>query len=532
MESVRTEPDRVAALKIDRSKATKNADKPPIFISSETIEQRWIDRSRSNPADFIVYLTDGQLKPAKHHIKWIKAILSDPSARVNIIAFRGAGKTTILNFLLAWLIGKKPWLTHFIGSVALDQAKARLEHIKEILDSPRYKNVFPHVQIDYKKPYDQKQFTVWSSRWDGRTSNTMTYGEYRALVGRFGQPRDATVFASGMTGQGIVGKRFTGLVLIDDPHGEKNSGTSEQRRKVVDIFKRSIMPCMFGDEARASLISTRWAEDDMSGTLAEENRLSGEKIWTTIEIPIMDEEGNSNWPEQFPLEKIQSIREEEGELMFLLMRMNQTKNLETSEFIKDHFGQGLPDPFPYDDITELLISTDFADTENLTSDFTVFMAVARTGGPRFKYFILDMMRFKQTLISKKAESLAEFADNIYQVWGSAMNKVPTILFEHRDSQPELQQIAADRPDLICKVVKTKGDKGERLHLAAPKAQSKLIYVNMGMRYLPALISEVVGFPGKHDDCADAFSLPFQLDSWKPQLTKKAGIVYAKSPFLI
>jgi len=500
---------------------------PYRYIKVNTIEERWIERSRSNVADFITYLTDGENIPADHHLDWLEAIFGNNSARVNIIAFPGSGKTSIVNYSFAWLIGLMPWLTNLICSASTDQAKGRLSAVREMITlNQRYFNVFPWIEIDNKRPNNSTQLNVWSRLWKN-SKVEIDYSSYRSLIARYGQPKDHTLLAAGITSKVINGVRISGLGAVDDAHDIENSATPQARKKVIDFFRKIFLtrftPTPY---ARGAVIGTRWAVDDLSGTLAEEKRLDGTPVWATIITPIEDGEEKPTWPEVWDKDKVAERAEEVGGKdgpEWQLSYLNNAIGLASGEFTPDMLRIDLPEELP--DFREVFISCDFAHTEAMASDWTVYAAVARDHEKNFGYYILDIERFKKSQISDKTDNLAKFSDQIYENFG----RLDGILFEDKDSQAEVQSLGEKRPDLPIKVVKTKGDKGTRLNAVGNKAQQqKKFFINQKMKYRSALVSELLGFPkAKHDDTCDAVSLPFQLPEWST-LSLRAGTVRIKS----
>lgn len=500
----------------------------PIYARIETVEDRWIRKARSNPADFITYVTDGTMRPAKHHLEWLYWIFSDQSPRVNLVAPRGSGKTNVLNMAMAYMIGKKPWTTNFIGSDTFDLAKARLDDVKELVrDNERYKLVFPWVDIDKRSGGDtMKSMIVWASRWPG-IDKPLNYQQFRDYMRRYSERKDPTLYVAGATSS-VKGRRFNGLVLLDDVQNLKNSATPDQREKIFNWVMQDVYPCMSAytppySIPRIVMISTRWDEDDVAGRLKEMSRRDGDAIWKTIELPAIDSDGRSYWPAVWPAEKLEEKREEVGEVSFQLQYMINPRGLSTGEFHADMFKKELPNPLP--SFKELFISTDFAGSEKVQSDYTVFTALARDTLEDFNVYVLDMLRFKKSKIKDKVAKLIDFADKIYEQYGMLTN----ILFEDRFSAGEYQALIEKRPDLPVRVIHIEGDKEHRLRLFAPKPQYGKFYCNMMMAPYYAMVSELVGFPATHDDICDTLSLPFQLDGWKPQKRKRAGTKIVKLP---
>lgn len=482
-------------------------------------EYEIIKMAREDPIVFIEYLTEKKLAP--HQIKWVFAVLSHK--RVNIIACRESGKTTIAVYLLAWMIGKNPLATHFIGSVSKKQAEDRLEMVKEIVDqNVRYQNVFPHIHLDYKKPNNKSEFNVWASSLNG--IDEITYATYRSQVALRGSLKDSTVFCAGIGSSALIGRRFSGLALIDDIHSEANSATQTLRDKVNDWFLRTFLSCV-KTEGRVCVICTRWAPTDHSGTLKEQIRPDGSLIWLTIETRALDEDGNSYWPEIFPNHVLEERRDQHGPIMWELMYMCNPAGLSSGQFKIEY----LRNPMPPDvEFKEVVVSTDLAVTLKSQSDYTVFVAMAINEKRNYDVYILDIFR-KKLIFHDALDELEKFCDRVWERYG----KLDRVLFENAViSIPSHDEFKARRSDLPIRLVSLKmKDKGERLASVALKAQRGGLWINPDL--FDTIVykywcSELIAFPKvDHDDACDATSLPvagyFKISS------PSSGIIHAQVP---
>jgi hypothetical protein len=272
------------------------------------IEKRWIEAARSDVGAFIEYVSGRPL--ARHHKIWLANIFDPERKRVNIIAPRDSAKSTIAIYALAFQIGSAPLSTSCLISVSAAQTEERLAMVHGIIsENIRFKNVFPHIEIDSNKPDNMNQFSVRVRE------DMMPYMEWRTLVEQKGSPKDPTVFATGYGGKGVIGRRFSGILLIDDIIDETML-TGDAQEKVRRYIMQTLIPCV-KEEGRVVVIGTRW----MVGDVPE--LLSKTKHWHTITIPaiLYDKKGNaySYWPEYWPMPKLQQRREEIGEMLFRIM---------------------------------------------------------------------------------------------------------------------------------------------------------------------------------------------------------------------
>ena len=451
----------------------KAAQKPPKnrsddspsyrFITVARAEVFWIEKARKDPLAFIYYVSGK--KPAQHHIDWVTAILSNK--RVNIIGPRESAKTTVAIYLMAWLIAKDPMKTHFIGSVSAGQAEDRLDMVREIIDqNARFKNVFPYIHIDYKKPSNKSEFTVWSSE------GGQDYGGYRTKVSLNGDMKNPTICAFGIGSSQVIGKRISGLALIDDIHSEANSATAALRQKVDDWFNRTFLP-LITQSGRVCVICTRWAPDDQSGRLKEKVNLDGTPIWVTLETAALSKDGKTSyWPEFWPVERLDAKRAEIGEVMFQLMYMNNPLGLSASMFTIEMLRKDLPDPLP--EFKSIVISLDLAITEKTSSDYSVFAAIARDVKPRYyDMYVLDIVRDKISS-EKLIDAVIEFCNRMAQEY-----TIDCVLYENQAlTISSINEFRARETIYKLQPVSLIGDKGARLMPVSLKAQRGGFYVNM------------------------------------------------------
>lgn len=495
------------------------------YMTVHSAERRWIEKARVNPGYFIEYLTEK--KPAQHHVDWMYNILDPTCKRLLIIAPRESAKTTIAVYMLTWFIGKFPWLTNFIGSVAHAQAIERIGMIKEVIEyNPRFKNVFPNIFMDYTKPYTVDQFTVWSDKWADNPA-TIDHKLYRSLISRYGEPKNPTMFGAGITSSKIIGKRFSGIALVDDPHSAANSTTEEQRDKIEQNFEQYVLG---GSQhtAKVVVITTRWAETDLAGRMIEKKSKSGKKIWRVFETSALREDEDtgeliSYWPEYWPVPKLLEKKDEVEQAMWETMYMNNPLGLAGGEFTIDQLRVDLPDVLP--EFDKVILSIDLAASDKDYSDYTVIAAVGRDKARPYAYYVLGMVRGK-FLFKQAISEIIKFSDEVFELYG----KLDGLLFEKQGFQSIwADEVKSLRPDLPVKLVPVRGDKAERLKAVAIKAQGKRLFINQKISCIHALQSELLGFPrAQHDDIPDALSLPFQF--WGV-IEAAAGTVLVKSEFL-
>lgn len=501
-----------------------NPNNPPKsagFISVVRAEEWWVEQARKNIAMYMTYISDGQRRPADHHLIWLRHIFDPKVKRLLIIAPRESAKTSVAVDVMSYWIGKFPELTNIIASVSFDQSRDRLDAVKQVIELPRYQNVFPHIHIDNNRRGTQSEFSVWAEKWrDG--DKLLTYQAYRSLIASYGSLKNPTLHAAGIMGSTLIGRRFSGIALVDDPHDSKNSATAEQCDKVRKVFGETILGGV-QHTGKIIVITTRWSEVDLAAQLMMDKNADGTPVWTVIDIPTIDAQGNSYWPQYWPVEKLEAKRAEVGEVMFQTMYMNNPIGASTGMFQPHHLINEIPEDAEFE---RIIISCDMARTKTAHADYTVMMCIAKDKNKPFRYFLLDARRMKVDY-HEGVKEIAKFADEVWNKYG----QLNAIVFEEPFDQFSATELREQRPDLPVTLVKPKGDKAQRLGNVAVKAQSGKLYINQSITCLPAIKSELLGFPkAAHDDCCDCLSLPLQLPMWSTSY--QAGLVQVRSPFLL
>jgi predicted phage terminase large subunit-like protein len=467
------------------------------YVPLDKAERYWIEKSRTSPYYFIWYMTGK--KPAEHHKIWLDSIFHPERKRINIVAARESAKTTITVYSMAWYIAKNPLSTNAIISVAAKQAEDRLRMLRSIFENDRFKNVFPHIHIDRRQgqPDTQNELNLYS------TENGMNYAAWRSLVTRHGSTKDSTLFVAGAGGKNIIGRRFSGMLLLDDIIDETMLSDAAQA-KMMQYIMQTLIPCVT-ETGKVVTIGTRW----MIGDIYE--RLMNNPEWRSIVIPaiLYDREGNphSYWKEFWSLDKLERKRREMNDdvlfrIMYLCDPTATTSGMfKHSDFNLEHhqLERGWEER-----IKQVYITTDFAITLKSRSDFSVFFAVAVLDDD--SVVMLDGMRFKAEAM-QLADAVYEFYTRIQAIYG----QVQAIYTENVAFQGAISQIILTKyPTLPINKVSPKGDKAIRASVVEQYVKRGRLIIPENIPFREQIVSEWVNFPNhRHDDTLDAMSLFFQ-----------------------
>jgi hypothetical protein len=256
------------------------------------------------PAGFEAFCSIFNKPPAEHHLVWHHEFLTmtDTSQllwvggpNTAVLAPRGSAKSTILAMFVAWLIGahaqhKKMLRTLYLG-YSLDIARSRSHTIKTLIQSKKFRQIFPMVQLSKLRQSDE----LWSLDYD-----------YAGIDPDGDDPY--SLVAQGLSGS-ITSRRSQLIVLDDVIKSSESIQNPEVRRKLITNWTEVVQPTLL-EGGRAIALGTRFTQADIFGTTFNEK--NGWKVVTQRAIAT-DDHGmeRSYWPSMYSLEYLQKLRAED-----------------------------------------------------------------------------------------------------------------------------------------------------------------------------------------------------------------------------
>lgn len=242
------------------------------------------------------YITCRSLQPL--HASIIHNV-SDNQASMDL-APRGHGKSTIgdVDFCITKVL-RNPDIRIMIGSKTQTQASAFLKEIRTHFEQ----NVnLIRIFGDWKKSRDN----VWNDK-------EFTVNRRTAIK------KEATVSALGASGA-VISKHFD-IIIGDDLVGFENARTEAQRKVLKEWFYSSLYPTLEPD-GEIHILGTRYSPMDLYEDLIKSKNY---KINVQQAITVKDGQEYSLWESKFSLEKLRSIREEAGLIIFNMQYQNNTE---------------------------------------------------------------------------------------------------------------------------------------------------------------------------------------------------------------
>lgn len=201
----------------------------------------------------------------------------------------GTGKTTIIKFLLAYIIGQEPKSANMYISYSDGMTKMLLDSVKSML-TDRNEYCFHEIFPGLGDPATSAEYKTISYR---RAGDFPTLG----LVSLSGSVTGRT--------------RANRFLVTDDLVKNKEEARSPERLdKLFSDYTATLTTRMIGDNVKQIMLGTRWSSYDPLGRMEDEH--GDDPRYTFIAIPVWDENEISNFeydhPDRYTTEKIRDIK--------------------------------------------------------------------------------------------------------------------------------------------------------------------------------------------------------------------------------
>lgn len=247
-------------------------------------------------ADFKTYLahvfyimngTKFKLQPFhKLIIAKLQAIVDSKNVRRNLALCLpvGSGKSLIIEYFITWCFARTVNNTFCYTSNSDRLINKLSKECKDIIENPYWQLIFDHP---LKK--DDRQRINFS----------------------FEGAKNRTGLTAGTTGGAITGLDagnpnivgFSGALIIDDPMDAGNGRYQKAREEVVTFYDEKLSTRRRTPQTPTILVMQRLHLDDLVGWI-EDNE---PEEWDIVKVAALDENGNSFWPERYPVEELQKI---------------------------------------------------------------------------------------------------------------------------------------------------------------------------------------------------------------------------------
>jgi predicted phage terminase large subunit-like protein len=442
-------------------------------------EARKIGTQEKAQSDFMAYVNYvwPNFIHGRHHAKMARAFERVANGEVKRLIINMPPRHTKSEFasylLPSWFLGRFPGKKIIQTSHTAELAVGFGRKVRNLVDSDRYKDIFPQVALQA----DSKAAGRWATNYAG---------EY---------------FAIGVGGA-VTGKGAD-LLIIDDPHSEQEATLAEVN---PEIYDKTYEWYTSGPRQRLQpggaivIVMTRWSKKDLTGqVLKAAAQRSGEE-WEVIEFPAILPSGKSLWPEFWRIEELEALRQElpNGKWM---AQYQQQPTSDVSAIVKRDWWKiwerDYAPPCSY-----MIQSWDTAFLKSQRADYSacttwgIFEHPDDTG--RLQSNIILLNAFKNRM---EFPELKERAFEEYKAWNpdslivEAKAAGSPLIFELRAMGIPVQEFTPSKGN----------DKIARLNAVADIFASGRVWVP-NTHWAEELVEEVASFPsGEHDDLVDSMT---------------------------
>ena len=371
----------------------------------------------------------------------------------------GKSETTSIQFP-AWYLGNNPQEQIIACSYSADLATTFSEATRRIVQSEKYQRLWK---------YQLEKDT--SRKWmiSGKENNRPSY-----IAAGVGGP---------ITGEGAS------CILIDDPLKNMEEANSQTMRDKIWDWYTSTAYTRLHPGGSVILIQTRWHHDDLAGRLLKQAELNPEADqWEVLHLPAIDSDDNALWPERYPVELLQSIRETIGTRTFNALYQGNPSTDE-GNIIKREWWQF--HDTPSEGIT--IQSWDTAFKAGQENDYSVCWTLRKTDTG---IQAIDMIRGKWEYPDMRRMAISHYQQHQPDI----------VLIEDCASGQTLIQDLRHNTDIPIKAVRVDKDKVSRVNAIASIIEGGRLSLPSKAEWTPTAIEECASFPsGEHDDIVDALS---------------------------
>ncbi len=244
--------------------------------------------------------------------RWLLESWKKGNRRLVLCAFRNAGKSTVIGLFCAWLLSCEPNLRILVWAADHALARKMVRNVKKIIE---------------KHPFTKNLIPPRSQQW---ASDQFT-------VNRTGEYRDPSMLAKGI-GSNVTGSRAD-IVICDDVEVPNTCDSAAKRRDLRErlaeidyVLVPGGLSLYIGTPHSISTIYRTDNENDRTEEMDESPFLTG---YQKLMLPVIDDNGNSAWPERFPPEIIEEIRTQTGPKKFSSQMLLKPTNLKEARLDAD-----------------------------------------------------------------------------------------------------------------------------------------------------------------------------------------------------
>jgi predicted phage terminase large subunit-like protein len=312
-------------------------------------------------------------------------------------------------------------------------------------------------------------------------------------------PEGGQISFTSFDGQ-LGGTPASGLIIVDDPHKNRQEAESSiVREHVWSEFNSSVMTRMHNTTS-VVVIHTRWTTDDLIARLEKiDDPIEPErKLWPYTNLPAISEAGELLWPEHKSRRLIEEARAR-NEYAWWSLFMGQPRPPGGTVFHDVQFYDELPKTY------RVAFGLDLAYTAKTRSDYSCAVVLAESGG---NYYVLDVKRAQCPT--------PEFAPKLREIKASYPGAQG--LWHTSTTEPGTADLLREVLGFHIRSELARGDPFQRAQPVAAAWNTReghpgRVFLPRDRPWVEAFVSELVNFTGdpkRHDDQVVALASAYQL----------------------
>ncbi|MBR0251949.1 MAG: phage terminase large subunit [Synergistaceae bacterium] len=441
------------------------------------IEERALNSLIAFREEFIP--SQGDSKPAAFHELWSDILLRG-KGNFAIEAFRESAKTQIViraNLLHALTFPQEKRSYLVIICATQTTASKKLQEVsREFFASPKMQGLVQSVNDNS--------------------------GLALEVVYRSGQKVRIEAYGKGAAVRGLSwGSKRPDLVIIDDPQDEEDARSETVTANDWDWFLSDVF--FLGQSTRIFMIGNNLGERCII-----ERVIKGAKQlnFTTQRIPILNDEGQSAWPDKWPIEAIEKDREEWEALgktdIWYRNKMCECISPDSQKFKREYFRYYDRPPSPSE--MNIYTTVDLAISQKVNADCTAIVTVGVNSEGH--WFVLDI-EYGRYNPSTQIDAIF----SAVQKWRPLAVGIEVVAYQAA-LQHFLEQ-EMPRRGIFFRIQPLKAEKKKEIRIdnIQPRFAVGSVWFKSQAAWLPKIEGELLAYPhGSHDDVIDALAYIEQM----------------------
>jgi len=361
----------------------------------------------------------------------------------------------------AWGFNQDPSIKFMLTSFKFERAKSMTRKTKQIMNSPWYQRLCPHVELS--RDQNEKHYF-----------ETTSYGHYYSAA------------MSSVTGEGAD------IQVCDDPLSPDEAASPVQRKNAIDTIRGTLFS-RFNDPrtGRFILVQQRLNEDDPTGELLKDDgfyhlKLPAEAINTSYSYSINDkewslEDGELLFPDRFTREVLDRKKAELGSYNYAGQMLQEPVPLGGGEIKRDWLNYYASKSFDPTGSNIYILVDPSSGKENAILndlDFTAMAVVACA--PDQNFYLIDGLK-ERLNPTERVDKLFE----LHKKWNGLTRVPPRVGYEDIGMQSDMHYIKVkQKEDSYRFPIKPLPPKGEKRLSKIHKIRRLIPDMERGRWWLP------------------------------------------------